>query len=143
MNPLAEYVFSNPKVHHVGIVVASEARAAAQMAALGLEEDFRGRVEIWDVLCIFAKANGGSPMEFVVPGPRSALRSFNGGLGGLHHVALTVPDLAVAMARFAESGVALIEAEPVKGAGQFICNFLPPIYTRGYAVELVQELGVE
>lgn len=141
MNALVELVLANPRVHHVGIVVASEAQALAQMKRLGLAEDYRGRVETWDVLCIFARANGGSPLEFVVPGKDGPLRSFNQGLGGLHHVALTVPDLAVAMQRFEAMGVRLLEPAPVKGAGPFLCNFLPPIYTRGYAVELIQELG--
>lgn len=141
MDPLTELVFVNPRVHHVGIVVASEAMALAQMSRLGLEEDYRGRVEVWDVLCIFAKANGGSPIEFVVAGKEGPLRSFNSGLGGLHHVALTVPDLADAMKRFEAIGMKFVADQPVKGAGPFLCNFLPPIYTRGYAVELIQELG--
>jgi methylmalonyl-CoA/ethylmalonyl-CoA epimerase len=141
VNPLSEFIFSNPRVHHVGIVVASEAMAMAQMARLGLLEDYRGRVEVWDVLCIFTKANGGSPIEFVVPGKEGPLRSFNGGLGGLHHVALTVPDIVVAMQRFEAIGMKFVEDKPVKGAGPFLCNFLPPIYTRGFAVELIQELG--
>ncbi|MDB5423138.1 MAG: hypothetical protein JWQ29_554, partial [Phenylobacterium sp.] len=34
-----------------------------------------------------------------------------------------------------------IEAEHVKGAGNFLCNFLSPIYTRGLTVEYVQMLG--
>lgn len=138
MNPLLEFVFANPRVHHVGIVAPSEALATTQMSRLGLVEDFRGRVERWDVLCIFCQPNGGSPIEFVVPGSKSPLRLFNEGLGGLHHVALTVPDLVLAMRKFEELGMSLLESEPVQGAGNFLCNFVPPIYTRGFAVELVQ-----
>lgn len=141
MSPLTEFVFANPRVHHVGVVVASEAQALTQMARLGLKEDYRGRVEAWDVLCIFAQANGGSPIEFVVPGKEGPLRSFNNGLGGLHHLALTVPDLAEAMRRFEVLGMKFVAEQPVKGAGPFLCNFLPPIYTRGFAIELIQELG--
>jgi catechol 2,3-dioxygenase-like lactoylglutathione lyase family enzyme len=140
MNALVELVLTNPRLHHVGIVVPSEAQASLQMKRLGLFEDYRGRVEVWNVLCIFARANGGSPIEFVVPGADGPLRSFNQGLGGLHHVALTVPDLAEAMRRFAAMGIEMVAPAPVKGAGPFLCNFLPPIYTRGYAVELIQEL---
>jgi methylmalonyl-CoA/ethylmalonyl-CoA epimerase len=32
----------------------------------------------------------------------------------------------------------LLEPEPIKGAGSFLCNFLSPIYTRGLTVEFVQ-----
>ncbi|MGH6802696.1 MAG: VOC family protein [Methyloceanibacter sp.] len=139
MNSAVETVLSNPRLHHVGIVTASAQRALEHMSKLGLQEDFRGYVEKWDVLCIFARPNGGSPIEFVVPfsGP---LLEFNRGLGGIHHVALTVPDLRAAMTQLAARGVKMLEEEPVKGAGPFLCNFLHPLYTRAFAVELVEEL---
>lgn len=130
----------HPVLHHVGIVVRSEQQALAQMARLGLREDYRGHVAAWDVLCIFAQGNGGSPLEFVVPGSPGALRDFNGGLGGLHHLAFAVPDLDTATARLAALGVRMLLPQPVQGAGSFICNFIPPMYTRAYAVELVQVL---
>jgi len=131
---------NSPVLHHVGIVVRTEKLALAQMARLGLQEDYRGHVAAWDVLCIFARGNGGSPVEFVVPGSPGPLRDFNNGLGGLHHLAFAVPDLAEATARLAAIGVKMLEAQPVRGAGRFLCNFIPPIYTRAYAVELVQLL---
>jgi methylmalonyl-CoA/ethylmalonyl-CoA epimerase len=131
-------VLHNPQLHHVGVVVKSEKLALAQMARLGLQEDYRGYVPTWDVWCIFAQGNGGSPLEFVVPGPTSTLRDFNQGLGGLHHLAFTVPDLLQASAQLAALGVKMVSEHPVQGAGPFVCNFIPPIFTRGYAVELVQ-----
>jgi methylmalonyl-CoA/ethylmalonyl-CoA epimerase len=132
-------LFVTPAVHHIGIVTPTEKQANAQMAKLGLKEDFRGYVEKWDVLCIFTQPNGGSALEFVVPysGP---LMLFNGGLGGLHHIALTVRNIRAAMAEMARQGVKTLEDEPVKGAGAFLCNFLPPIFTRGFTIELVQPL---
>lgn len=140
MNALIDSILVEPRLHHVGIVVPGAAQAAQQMKRLGLVEDYRGRVEAWDVLCIFARPAGGSPIEFVVPGEGSVLRGFNQGLGGLHHLAFVVPDLRAASERFAAAGVRLVSPEPVRGAGRFLCNFLPPIYTRGYAVELIEEL---
>ena len=129
-----------PPLHHVGIVQPTEDDAQAMMDLLGLEEDFRGFVPHWSALCIFTKAAGRSPMEFVIPdgGP---LAKFNGGFGGLHHVALEVPDLRALAAKFMEHDIRLIEPEPVKGAGNFLCNFLSPVYTRGLTVEFVQMLG--
>ena len=35
----------------------------------------------------------------------------------------------------------LLEAEAVKGAGDFLCNFLSPIYTRGITIEFIQPLS--
>ncbi len=126
-------------LHHVGIVQPSEDDAQALMSLLGLEEDYRGFVPQWSALCIFTKANGASPIEFVIPdgGP---LERFNKGAGGLHHVALQVPsldDLAVALEA---EDMKLLEPIHVKGAGPFLCNFLSPVYTRGITIEFVQLL---
>jgi len=128
-----------PPLHHVGIVQPSEADAAELMALLGLEEDYRGFVPQWSALCIFTKAAGRTPIEFVVPdgGP---LARFNKGAGGLHHIALEVPDIRALAERLAAEGLKLLEPEPIKGAGPFLCNFLSPIYTRGILVEFVQPI---
>jgi methylmalonyl-CoA/ethylmalonyl-CoA epimerase len=129
-----------PPLHHVGIVSPSEEEALALMALLGLEEDYRGFVPQWSALCIFTKPNGASPIEFVVPdgGP---LARFNKGAGGLHHIALQVPDLDALAARLEAEDMKLLEVEHVKGAGDFLCNFLSPVYTRGVTVEFVQLLS--
>jgi catechol 2,3-dioxygenase-like lactoylglutathione lyase family enzyme len=129
----------NPPLHHVGIVQPSEEDALALMALMGLEEDYRGFVPQWSALCIFTKAQSGSPIEFVVPdgGP---LAKFNKGAGGLHHVALQVSDLNAVQRALEAQGMKLLEAEHVKGAGDFLCNFLSPVYTRGITIEFVQLL---
>lgn len=127
----------NPELHHVGIISPTEKQALNQMQLLGLTEWYRGYVATWQVLCIFTQPNGASPIEFVVPdgGP---LKAFNNGLGGIHHIALTVPDLIAATTTLADLGIKALEPEPVKGAGPFLCNFLPPLYTKSFSVELVQ-----
>ena len=132
--------FTGANLHHVGIVQPSEEDVADTMALLGLEEDYRGFVPEWQALCIFTTPRGVSPIEFVVPsgGP---LANFNKGAGGLHHVALQVPDLDALAADLAARDMRLVEARHVKGAGNFLCNFLSPIYTRGLTVEYVQVLG--
>jgi methylmalonyl-CoA/ethylmalonyl-CoA epimerase len=124
-------------LHHVGIVMPSEAEVRDLMELLGLEEDYRGYVPTWSALCIFTKALGASPIEFVVPdgGP---LLKFNKGMGGLHHVAFVVDDLAQLARDLEARDIRLLEAEPVKGAGDFLCNFLSPVYTRGLTVEYIQ-----
>lgn len=130
---------SGAPLHHVGIVQPDEEQVAAQMALFGLEEDYRGYVPAFNALCIFTRAASGSPIEFVVPdgGP---LLKFNKGAGGIHHIAFEVPDLLALTADFAAQGIGLLEPEPVKGAGNFICNFLSPAATRGIIVEYVQML---
>ena len=126
-------------LHHVGIVQMSEEEARDMMVLLGLEEDYRGFVPQWSALCIFTKPLGASPIEFVIPdgGP---LARFNGGFGGLHHIALQVPDLDAVARELAAQEMKLLQPEHVKGAGPFLCNFLSPIYTRSVQVEFVQLL---
>lgn len=106
---------------------------------LGLSERGRGYVECYQALCIFTDGNGASPLELVVPSG-GRLSEFNRGLGGLHHVAIAVPSLAELTEDLGEQGITLLEREPVKGAGAFMCNFLNPVFTRGVTVEFVEEL---
>jgi len=130
----------NFPLHHVGIVQPSEEDAQTFMAILGLEEDYRGFVPQWSALCIFTRREKGSPIELVVPdgGP---LARFNKGAGGLHHIAFEVPDLDALARDLAAQDMRLLEDTHVKGAGNFLCNFLSPVYTRGVTIEYVQLLG--
>jgi hypothetical protein len=109
------------------------------MQLLGLQEDYRGYVEAYQATCIFTARNGASPLELVVPSG-GHLSGFNRGAGGLHHIALTVPSLAEKTTELASQGVKLLEPEPVRGAGPFLCNFLSPAYTRSFIVEFIEEL---
>ena len=126
-----------PPLHHVGIVQPTEGDALSLISLLGLEEDYRGFVPRWSALCIFTKADERSPIEFVIPqgGP---LERFNRGAGGLHHIALEVADLAALARELEADNMRLLEPAPIKGAGDFLCNFLSPSYTRGLTVEFVQ-----
>ncbi|MGI4876302.1 MAG: VOC family protein [Janthinobacterium lividum] len=127
-----------PLLHHVGIVVPDEAEAAAQMAILGLREDYRGYVPEFGALCIFVAGNGASPVEFVIPDEGTILAKFNKGMGGLHHLAYVVASLDQKAAELEAAGMRLLEANHVKGAGDFYCNFLSPIYTRGLTIEYIE-----
>jgi hypothetical protein len=124
-------------LHHLGILQPTEADALEQMSLLGLEEDYRGYVARWSALCIFTKATRGSQIEYVVPNG-GALAKFNKGAGGIHHIAFDVANLAEMERKLNAEGMKFIEKHPVKGAGQFICNFLSPVYTRGLIVEYIQ-----
>ncbi len=127
------------RLHHVGIVVPSEQQAGELIALLELGEEARGYVATYRALCIFTKGNGGSPLELVVPNG-GQLSKFNHGLGGLHHVAIEVDSLHELTRRLRARGIQLLERQPVRGAGPFLCNFLAPIYTRGVIVEFIQQL---
>lgn len=127
-------------LHHVGIVVPDMAAAADYMALFGHVEDYRGYVTPFQCWCIFLAAPPGQPaVELVVPEGGPLLR-FNKGAGGLHHYAYETSDIAALQARFAAKDIRMVEPVAVKGAGNFLCNFLQPVATRGVIVEFVQML---
>jgi lactoylglutathione lyase/methylmalonyl-CoA/ethylmalonyl-CoA epimerase len=130
---------STRRLHHVGIIVPSEHRIGQLMGILGLEEWYRGEVPQWQATCVFARVGHGLAVEFVLPNG-GVLSQFNQGQGGLHHFALAVDNLAQTTEELESKGVSLLERAPQQGAGPFICNFIPRIYTRGVLVELVEML---
>lgn len=134
-------VFDIPKIHHVGIVQPDMAAAEEYIRLFNYKEAYRGFVEAFTCWCIFLEAPVNQAcIELVVPegGP---LSKFNKGAGGLHHYAIETHDLVALQASLADAGVRMLEDKPVKGAGNFICNFVHPVSTRGVIVEYVQMLG--
>jgi catechol 2,3-dioxygenase-like lactoylglutathione lyase family enzyme len=123
------------RLHHIGIIVADVEQVEMLTALLGLERGREEYVAEYEAQCYFT-AGAGAAIEFIVP-TGGKLRSFNKGFGGLHHIALEVDDLAAASTELAARGVKLLEEHPVD-AGTILINFVPPLYTRGIAVELVQ-----
>ena len=80
---------------------------------------------------------GGTAIELVVA-DEGPLLKFNKGVGGVHHYAFEIDDFAAAARWCAEKDLRLLEPEPIKGAGDFWCNFIHPVSTRGVQIELVQ-----
>ena len=131
-------MFDRYRLHHVGVICPSLDEAARFMETMNLTEDYRGFVDPWHCWCIFTTpADGGTAIELVVAVDGPLLR-FNKGGGGVHHFAFEVPDIKEAMAWVESQGMRMIEPEPIKGAGDFWCNFLTPASTRGIQIELVQ-----
>ena len=123
------------RLHHVGIIVPSEEQLSLLLDLLGQEAGRRHYVAEYEADCVFTRGEGAG-IEFILP-RGGKLAKFNKGLGGLHHIALEVDDLAAASAELKAKGVELLEQSPVE-AGEIRINFLPPVYTRGVIVELVE-----
>jgi len=123
------------RLHHVGIIVPSEDQLALLLGVLGLEVGRRHYVAEYEADCIFAGGDGAA-VELIVP-RGGKLAKFNKGLGGLHHIAIEVDDLAAASRELRARGIELLEASPVE-AGALRINFIPPVFTRGLIVELVE-----
>ena len=133
-------MFENYKLHHVGVIYPTLEAAETFMASLGIVEHYRGYVEPWQCWCIFTiPGDGGTAIELVVATGGPLLR-FNKGAGGVHHFAFEVSDIQAETAWIEAQGMRMIEPEAIKGAGNFLCNFLSPASTRGIQVELVQPL---
>ncbi len=57
---------------------------------------------------------------------------------GIHHIAVRVDDIRVALANLREKGARLIDEEPRTGAGGCLVAFVHPSSTGGVLLELVQ-----
>ncbi|MBN9669875.1 VOC family protein [Roseibium aggregatum] len=142
MNPtlISELSLAAPKIHHVGIVMPDMESADHFMALFGHKEEYRGFVPEFECWCLFCHAPAGqAAVELVVP-TGGSLSKFNKGAGGLHHYAIETENLVELQRQFATKDMPMLKPEPVKGAGNFICNFLSPVVTRGILIEFVELL---
>lgn len=131
-------MFADYKLHHVGIVLPSLDEAMSHMEKFGLIEDYRGYVEAWSCWCIFTEARPGATAVELVVADAGPLTKFNRGIGGVHHFAYEIDDFDAALAWCARNDMQLVEPAPIKGAGDFWCNFIHPLSTRGIQIELVK-----
>jgi LAO/AO transport system kinase len=126
-------------IDHLGIAVGNLDQAVALYESLGLTVAHRETVEQEKVRVAMLPA-GDSRIELLEPStPDSPIAKFlekRG--GGLHHVALRVPDLAAAVERLRASGARLLN-EPRPGAGGHLYVFVHPASTGGVLLELIQE----
>jgi methylmalonyl-CoA/ethylmalonyl-CoA epimerase len=130
-------MFKEYTLHHVGVISPSLEDADAFMKLMGLTEVYRGYVEPWSCLCIFTRSSSGTVIELVVADAGPLMR-FNKGAGGVHHFAFEIDDFDRVERWCEERGLELIEPKPIKGAGDFWCNFIHPLGTRGVQIEFVQ-----
>jgi methylmalonyl-CoA/ethylmalonyl-CoA epimerase len=128
------------RLHHVGIIMPDAARMLEVAQLLGLGSQRTYYVEAYQADCHFMAGGlggpGGAAVEFIVP-RGGKLAQFNRGAGGLHHLALEVTDLLQASELLQAQGIRLLEPAPVP-AGPLAINFVPPAYTWGLIVEIVQ-----
>jgi len=130
------------RMHHVGIVVPTMKKAHEFLDRFGLEIDYAGYVKAYEADLIFAQYNTNeSPVELIVPSENSVLAKYNGGKGGIHHIAYEVDDLEAVSREFEQKGMEMLEKESVIGTDDIIVNFLRPKYSDGILVEFVQTVG--
>jgi catechol 2,3-dioxygenase-like lactoylglutathione lyase family enzyme len=123
------------RLGHVGIIIPDMEQVEHLLELLGLEKGHTQYVDEYQADCVFTKGPG-AVIEFIVP-RGGKLAQFNKGIGGLHHIALEVDDLDAVTQDLKARDVDLLEETPVD-AGSIWINFMPPAYTRGFTVELIE-----
>lgn len=129
----------NAKLHHVGIIFEDLEKAQRFIDILGVKEEYRGYVDVYQAWCIFLEPNGGSKIELIVP-TGGKLAEYNKGKGGIHHIAYDVEDVEQVRLDCEKKGVKLLEDKAVKGAGDIMVNFMRPKDSGGILVEFVQRI---
>ena len=129
------------KIDHLGIATNGiESALKFYEDALGLEnvhtevvEDQKVRVAMLPV--------GDTRIELLEPtsedSPISKFLEKRG--GGIHHIAIEVPDIVAALARMKSAGARLIDEEPRIGAGSCRIAFVHPAASGGVLIELVEK----
>lgn len=131
---------STGKIDHLGVAVRSIDQALKfYRDQLGLTVSLRETVPHEKVHAAMLPV-GASRIELLeATEPDSVIAKFIEKRGeGLHHVALTVPDLNAAVARLKAAGARLVN-EPRTGAGGHRYVFIHPSSTGGVLLELIQE----
>lgn len=129
------------RVDHIGICVRDideAGRPWTRLLGAGLIDRERVDAQRVDVGWLRLGA-GATSLELLSSAGNPGLDRFLERRGNaLHHVAILVTDIHVAVARIKEAGLELIDAEPRPGAGGHLVAFLHPRAMAGTLVELVQ-----
>lgn len=130
------------RMHHVGIILPTMEAAHKFLETFDLEIDYQGYVEAYHADLIFTKytENNDSPVELIIP-KEGVLKEFNGGKGGIAHIAFEVDDVEAVRKEFESKGMDMLEGSAVPGTSDIIVNFLRPKYGQGILVEYVQTVG--
>ena len=130
------------KLDHIGIATASIDEASAfWREALGLEICESEEVAEQGVR-VSMLPTGESRIELLEPtSSDSPVARFLSKRGpGIHHIALRVDNIRVALSRLSASGARLIDETPRIGAGGCLVAFIHPSATGGVLVELVEHV---
>lgn len=126
-------------IDHLGIAVKSLAAAKGIYEKLGLTISPEEFVEGEHVKVVMIPV-GDSRLELLEPtSADSTVAKFLEKRGeGLHHVSLSVPDLAASVAKLKQDGVRLVSDEIKMGAGGHRYVFVHPSSAGGVLLELVE-----
>lgn len=129
-----------PTIDHLGIAVQSIAQARALYEALGLRVVHQETLEHEQVRTAMIPA-GESRIELLEPtAPDSPVGRFLAKHGpGLHHVALHVDNISLALEQLKAQGARLISEDIQTGAGGHLYFFVHPSSAGGVLLEICQD----
>jgi len=129
------------KVDHIGIATHKLDDALALWRdVLGLQVDFTGEVNEQGVRVAMLPL-GETHVELLEPLSNSSpVGKFLEKRGpGIHHIAVSVPDIRASLAALKAQGSRLIDEQPRVGARGCLVAFVHPTSTNGVLLELVQQ----
>jgi len=123
---------------HIGVAVRNLDAALKNYRALGLESSTREVIADQGVEVVVLPL-AGTRLELLRPlGEDTPVGRFIARRGeGLHHIALAVPDIRIALANCRAAGIELIDDGPRPGAEGRLVAFIHPRAMGGVLVELV------
>lgn len=131
------------KINHIGIAATNIEKALQFFTDRGLgliatssKEVLKQNAKVVFVPC------GDVKLEFLEPigsgGPIGRFIEKNNGRGGIHHIAIEVEDIDIALVELGNLGYELIDKEPEVGADGSRIAFIHPKSTGGVLIELCQ-----
>lgn len=133
-----------PSIDHLGIAVRSIAQARRLYESLGLRVLHEETVEHEQVRTAMIPA-GEARIELLEPtSPESPVGKFLAKRGeGLHHVALQVENISLALETLKAQGARLISEQIQTGAGGHLYFFVHPASAGGVLLEICQDPPTE
>ena len=126
-------------IHHVGVAVADlEEAVSTYESVLGARVEARETIESQGATAVSVTVGGSRVELLAATGEDTPIGRFLARRGpGMHHVAYEVDDITAELARLAEAGVELVDAEPRRGLYGLQVAFLHPQAVHGVLSELV------
>ena len=124
------------KFHHAGIAT-DDATGLTELYGTLFDAPVAHQQQFDGMTVVFLDLDGGF-FELLEPHEGGPIASYLDSYGpGIHHLALSTPDIEAALARAKACGVELIDTEPRPGAWGHDVAFLHPKSTGGVLVEFV------
>ncbi len=138
-NELPSLLTATP-LDHVAIATPDLDAATSSYLLLGLEQVGEDETVPSQGVTVRMLRGGPVAIELLTPSDdNSPVARFLAKRGaGLHHIALTVDDLAAELSRLEEAGAPLLDTEPKPGRGGSLVAFIHPRFAAGVLIELVQ-----